>query len=62
MDLSSAAPALRDDYDEGEMRGKWEKETVGNIVLNGHRCERRPLVYFNSSHSQRRPLKIFKIQ
>ena len=28
------------------------------IRLNGRRCERRPLVYFNSRRSQRRSLKI----
>ena len=47
---------------EGEMRGKGEKETVWNIMLNGRHCERRSLVYFNSRCSQCRPLKIFKIQ
>ena len=47
---------------EGEMQGKGEKETVGNIMLNGRRCERRSLVYFNSRRSQRRSLKIFNIQ
>ena len=47
---------------EAEMRGKGEKGTVGNIRLNGRRCERRPLVYFNSHCSQRWPLKILKIQ
>ena len=33
----------------------------GIISLNGCCCERRPLVYFNSRRSQRRSLKIFKI-
>ena len=47
---------------EAEMRGKGEKETDGNIRLRGRRCERRPLVYFNSRRSQRRPLKILKIK
>ena len=38
------------------------EKSPAKIMLNGRRCERRPLVYFNSRRSQRRPLKFFKIQ
>ena len=32
---------------EAEMRGKGEKETVGNIRLNGRRSQLRPLKILN---------------
>ena len=36
------------------------KKCPAKIMLNGRCCERRPLVYFNSRRSQRRPLNLVK--
>ena len=46
---------------EEKCGGMGRRKVVGIIRLNGRRCERWPLVYFNSRCCKRRSLKIFKI-
>ena len=36
--------------------GRGKRKAVVNLSVNGRRCGRRPLVYFNSRHSRRRAL------